>query len=339
MMTRRIPFQLFAAGIVALLAVGCKQDDTSATTGSTAPSASNPSNDKKPLKLAFVTTGTSDFWAIAHKGIDKAVSEDPSLQVDFRDLPNGTPAEQKEALDDLLVKGTQGIAISVRDPANEVDMINAAEKKAMIFTTDSDAATSDRVCYIGTNNVDAGKQAGEEIKKACPGGGKIMLFVGLKDAANSKERIGGIEDALKGSNISVIDVRTDDNDRGRAKANVSDTIVKYPDVVCLVGIYSYNGPAIYSAVKDAGKLGKIKIVCFDEQDETLAGVKEGSISATIVQQPFEFGYQSIKFLAKALRNDKSDIPSNKLKYVPTTVITKDTVDAFWDNLKKETGKA
>ncbi|MDR3692106.1 MAG: sugar-binding protein [Fimbriimonas sp.] len=339
MKTREFPLQLIAAGIVALTVWGCKQDEATPTTPAGGGSATAASSDKKPVKLAFVTNGTSDFWAIANKGIEKAKSEDPSIQVDFRDLPNGTPAEQKEALDDLLVKGIEGIAISVRDPANETDMINAAAKKAMIFTTDSDAATSDRVCYVGTNNVDAGKQAGEEIKKAIPGGGKIMLFVGLKDAANAKERIGGIEEALKGSNVSVIDVRTDDNDRGRAVANVSDTMVKYPDVACLVGIYSYNGPAIYTAVKAANKLGKVKIVCFDEQDETLAGVKEGSISATIVQQPFEFGYESIKFLAKAIRGDKSDIPANKLKYVPTTVITKDTVDAFWDNLKKETGKA
>ncbi|MFI5386642.1 MAG: substrate-binding domain-containing protein, partial [Fimbriimonadales bacterium] len=173
---------------------------------------------------------------------------------------------------------------------------------------------------------------------ACPGGGKIMFFVGSKDAQNAAERYNGAQEALKGSNITTLDIRTDDGDRARAKANVADAIVAHPDLVCLVGLWSINGPAIHNALKDANKLGKIKIVCFDEEDETLAGVKDGTISATIVQQPFEFGYQGIKLLAKALRGDKSGIPASKQVFVPTQVITKDNVDAFWDNLKKETHK-
>src|SRR5207247_4704434 len=124
----------------------------------------------------------------------------------------------------------------------------------------------------------------------------------------------------------IIDVRTDDTDRVRAKANVSDTLVKYPDVKELVGLWSYNGPAILNAVRDAGKVGQVKIVCFDEEDETLAGVKEGAIYATVVQQPFEFGYQSVVLMSKILKGDKSVIPANKQINVPTLVIKKDTVD-------------
>jgi len=342
MMTRTLPFQLCAVAFLALLTIGCKQDDTSSngtaanTSGNGAPA---PATSKKPLKLAFVTNGTSDFWSIARAGVKKATTEDPTLSVDFREIQNGTPAEQREALDDLTASGTQGIAISVKDPATQTQMINDAAKKAMIFTQDSDAPDTNRTCYVGTDNFAAGKQAGDEIKKACPQGGKIMFFVGSKDAENAKDRIGGAEEALKGSNISVLDVRTDDGDRARAKSNVSDAIVAHPDLVCLVGIWSINGPAIHNALKDAGKLGKIKIVCFDEEDETLLGVKDGSISATVVQQPFEFGYEGIKLLAGALRGDKSGIPATKQVFVPTRVINKDNVDEFWANLKKETGKA
>ena len=341
MMTKRLPFQIFAVGILAILAIGCKSDDsgggtTASTTGAV---AGGKKDDKKPLKLGFVTNGTDPFWTIARKGVDKEMQEDPSVKVDFREIPTGTPAEQKQALDDLLVNGTQGIAISVKTPAQQIDMINDAAKKALIFTQDSDAPGTNRACYVGTNNVEAGKQAGEEIKKAIPGGGKIMLFVGSKDAGNAKERQQGIEEALKGSNIQILGVRTDDGDRVRAKANVSDTIVANADIACLVGLWSYNGPAILNAVKDAGKVGKIKIVTFDEADDTLGGIKDGSISATIVQQPFEFGYQATKMLAQVLRDDKSVIPASKQVYVPTKVINKDNLDEFWTNLKKQTGKA
>src|SRR5262249_29544591 len=143
-------------------------------------------------------------------------------------------------------------------------MIDRGSEKALVVTQDSDAPKSKRAFYVGTDNVVAGRQAGELVKKAIPGGGKIMLFVGKRDAQNAKERIQGLEEAIKGSNIQVIDVRTNDTDRVRAKQNVSDTLVKYPDIAGLVGLWSYNGPAIISAVKDAGKTGKVKLITFDE---------------------------------------------------------------------------
>jgi ribose transport system substrate-binding protein len=330
MMIKRLPFQLFAVGIVASMTVGCSQDDGVRTPGkgSTASTANT-----KNLSLAFVTNGTDPFWTIAKRGVEKFESEDPTVKVDFREPPTGTAAEQKAILDDLVVKGVQGLAISVRNPKDQVDMINDVAKKALVFTQDSDAPDTNRTCYVGTDNVAAGKQVGEEIKKACPGGGKIMCFVGDKTAGNAIGRYQGIVDDLKGSNIQIVDIRTDTGDRERAKANAADAVVANPDLVCLVGLWSYNGPAIYNAMKDANKLGKIKIVCFDEDAQTLAGVKEGSISATVVQQPFEFGYQCAKLMSGYLRGAKFEIPRSKQIYVPTQVIDKSNVDAFWDKLK------
>ena len=142
------------------------------------------------------------------------------------------------------------------DSANQTAMIDRGTEKALISTTDSDAPESKRAFYVGTDNVAAGRQAGELIKKAIPDGGKIMMFVGKKDAQNAKERIQGIEEALKGSNVQIIDVRADDTDRVRAKQNVADTLVKYPDIACLVGLWSYNGPAIINATKTPEKLAR-----------------------------------------------------------------------------------
>ena len=137
-------------------------------------------------------------------------------------------------------------------------MINEIAKQALVVTQDSDAPQSNRACYIGTDNVAAGRQAGELIKEALPDGGKIMIFVGKSDAQNAQERYQGIKESLAGSKVEIIDLRTDDTDRVRAKANVSDTLVKYPDVACLVGLWSYNGPAIVNALKEAGKIGQVK---------------------------------------------------------------------------------
>jgi ribose transport system substrate-binding protein len=287
----------------------------------------------KPLKLAVLANSASDFWTYVKAGCEKAMKEVPNVSVEVRLVPDGTPAEQTRIFDDLIVKGSDGIAISPLDSANQTAMIDRGAAKTLITTTDSDAATSKRAFYVGTNNVDAGRQAGELIKKAIPGGGKIMIFVGKRDAQNAKERIQGLEEVLKGSNVSVIDVRTDDTDRVRASQNVADTLVKYPDIAGLVGIWSYNGPAIVNAVKTAGKTGKVKIITFDEEDDTLQGIKDGIVDATVVQNPYEFGHQSVLLMTKKLRGEELQIPENKQVIVPTRAIDKSNLDEFWTTLK------
>ena len=111
-----------------------------------------------------------------------------------------------------------------------------------------------------------------------------------------------------------------------------------PDINCFIGFYSYNTPRIYEALKEAGKIGKVTIIGFDEDPITLGGVKEGTIVGTVVQQPYEWGYQGMKDLAKYLEGDKSFIPANKLIIVPTKIIDKSNVDAFWTELKARQGK-
>lgn len=316
-----------------LSAMGC--NDAGAPTGA---AGTNAGSADKSLKLAFVTNNASDFWTIARKGVEKADAELPNVSVQFKIPSDGTAAEQKRIIDDLLSTGTNGIAVSPVDPDNQIGLINETAKKTLVVTQDSDAPASERAVYIGTDNVAAGRQAGNLIKEALPNGGKIMVFVGKLDARNAKERLQGIKEALQGSNIEIVDTRTDDTDRARAKSNAADALVKYPDIAALVGLWSYNGPAILNAVKDAGKAGQVKIVCFDEEDETLAGVKDGSIYATVVQQPYEFGYQSVKTMAQVLGGDKSTIPGNKQIIVPTLVIKKDAVEDFQKKINELRGR-
>ena len=334
---------LAVASIASLALAGCPsgtETTSGAPGGGGTPSASTPApaGDGKQLKIAFVTNNASDFWTIARKGTEKADADLANVTVEFKMPAEGTAADQRRVVDDLLAAGVDGIAISPVDPANQTAYLNEVAAKVPIVTQDSDAPDSNRLCYIGTDNVAAGRMAGEEVKAALPNGGKIVLFVGKKDAQNAKERIQGIEEALKGTKIEILDVRTDDTDRAKAKANVADALVKYPDVAGMVGIWSYNGPAILNAVKEAGKVGKVKIIAFDEEDETLAGVKDGSISATIVQQPYEFGLQSIEMLAKVAGGDKSVIPADKKKIVETKSIKQADVDAFSAKIKELRGK-
>ena len=288
--------------------------------------------------LYFVVNGASDFWKAAEAGVKKAQGELPNYTLQLKYPEQSSAAIQNRLMDDLVAGGAAGIMVSAVDPKTQVDELNKIGAQTVLFTTDSDAPNSKRISYIGSSNVDAGKQAGELMKKAMPNGGKCMGYVGLPGADNARERVQGIKDAIAGTKITLVDVRADDIDQPRAKRNVEDTLTADPSITCMVGIYSYNTPQIYQALKEAGKLGKITIVGFDEDQVTLGGVKEGTIVGTVVQQPYEWGYQGMKGMAKYLEGDKSFVPANGLIIIPTKIIEKDNVDAFATELRERQGK-
>jgi ribose transport system substrate-binding protein len=292
--------------------------------------------DDKPT-LAFVVNGASDFWKAAEAGVKKAQGELPDYTLELKYPEQSSVAIQQRLMDDLVTAGVKGIMVSAVDPKTSTDGLNKIASQTALFTTDSDAPQTKRVAYIGSSNVDAGKQAAEIAKKAMPNGGKCLGFVGLLGADNAKERIQGMKDGLAGTKIELVDVRGDDIDQARAKKNVEDALVASPDVTCMVGFYSYNTPRIYEALRDAGKLGSITVVGFDDDPITLGGVKEGTVAATVVQQPFEWAYQGMKLMAAYLKGDKSGIPAGNLIIIPTKIIGKDDVDAYAANLKAMSG--
>lgn len=322
-----------AAVFLALGLTGCHSGDSNSST----PGGPAGGGGKK-ISLAFVTNNASDYWRICGKGADAAAKE-VGADVQFVEPADGSALTQKKDVDDLLTKGIQGIAISPKDPANQTAYLDTVAAKTSLITSDSDAPKSNRLCYIGTDNHAAGVMAGNLLKEALPTGGKVLLFVGAADAQNAQDRISGIQDAVKGTAIQIIGTRTDDADHTRAKKNAADALVSTPDLAAEVGIWSYNGPAIYSAVKDAGKQGKIKIVAFDQEADTMTGVKDGTIYGAIVQQPYQFGYQSIKILAQLAKGDKSGIPASKLIIVPTQAIKKGNIDAYLVSQTKLMGGA
>jgi ribose transport system substrate-binding protein len=287
--------------------------------------------DKK--QLVFVVNGASDFWKLAEAGVRKAQQELPNYDLQFKYPEQAAAAVQQRLMNDLVAAGVSAIMVSAVDPKTSTEALNQIGKQVPLFTTDSDAPDTNRIAYIGSSNTDAGKQAGEIALKALPNGGKCIGFVGLPGADNARERIEGMKSVIAGSKVELIDVRGDDIDQTRAKRNVEDALAANPDINCMVGFYSYNPPRIYEVLKEAGKLGQITVIAFDEDPITLGGVREGTIAGTVVQQPYEWGYQGMKLMAKYLEGDKSVVPANKLLIVPTQIIDKANVDAFESQLK------
>ncbi len=284
--------------------------------------------------LAFVVNVSADFWTSARRGIERANREHPEFEMEMIIPSQASAADQRRILDELLARRVAGVAISPINPASSTEVLNRVAALSVLFTTDSDAPASNRMVYIGTDNVAAGREAGAEMKKALPQGGRAMLFVGTMDADNARERVQGIREALQGGNIEILDVRTDESDFARARRNAEDALARQGNLDLMVGLWAYNTPQIYQAVRQAGRENRVKIVGFDEDALTLRGVAEGVIHSTVVQQPNEFGYRSMKGMVSVLNGDRGWIPENKQVIVATRIIDRTNVAEFQGQMRQ-----
>ncbi len=290
-------------------------------------------------KVGFVSNNSAEFWTIAEAGTSKAAPEF-GVEVLFRRPQQGTAAQQKEIIEDLLAQGVQAIAISVKDPKNQLDYLNEIASRVPLITQDNDAPDSKRLCYIGTDNYAAGRDVGKLVKEAMPEGGTVALFVGDLDSLNAQQRRQGVLDELADQKDAPGPTKygkytlhhgpayVDYTDTQKAKDNAKAALTDLQDEknVCLIGLWAYNPPAIYSAVEDAKKLGQVKIVGMDEADNTLLGIERGHIFATVVQQPYVFGYESVKLMAALARGDHSGVPANGKMYIKHRIIRKNNPD-------------
>jgi ribose transport system substrate-binding protein len=309
---------------------------------------------KKPT-VAYVTNGIDPFWTIAEKGAtDAAAKFDVELKVI---MPPGGLDDQKRMVEDALARGVQGVAISPINPEAQADLLQqiADRTGGNMITQDSDAPNSPRKCFIGPDNYKAGRKVGELVKQAMPAGGKVMIFIGRLEQANARLRRQGVIDELlgrgddpkrndpvdqeqKGDKYTVLGTRTDDFDNAKAKALAQDALIRHPDLGCMVGLFAYNPPLCLDAIRDAGKVGKIKVVGFDENKITLQGIKDGDVYGTVVQDPYKYGYESVRLLASMARGDASVLPKGGVLDVPAQSITRANLEAFWKELKARLGE-
>jgi ribose transport system substrate-binding protein len=316
-------------------------------------------------RVAFISNNAFTFWKIAEKGTEKAAAEF-GVEVDFKMPQQASAEEQQRIIRNLLNRGVKAIAISPNDAAN---LQNFLEKevapKVALLTVDSDVPNSDvRRCYVGTHNYRAGRAAGELVLKAVPKGGKVVIFVGALDVQNAVERRQGVLDVLSGRQTKsnemedrtdlgatdlkvgkyvLVKTQTDNRDPKTCQSRAKELLIQHPDLACLVGLWEYNPPALLRAVATAE--AKPPIVGFDENEQTLNGIIDGQVVGTVVQNPYQFGYEAVRIMAALAKGDESvlkdrkDIDAQNRIFVPHEVLSsKEEVEKFRAKLKELTAR-
>lgn len=329
-------YLLLSSILCATISLGCNRSDTSA---------------RKSTHIAYITNGIASFWTIAQFGAEAAGR---NLGVDVTvHMPAEGIADQKRIVEDLLTRGVDGIAISVIDATNQTGFLNDAAVHTKLITHDADAPASARLAYVGMDNYQAGRLLGEMIKRSMPQGGSLAIMVGRVEQDNARKRRQGVIDEVLGrpfdparydppgqeltnGSYTFVVTLTDQFDRVKAKANCEDALLRYPALTAIVGLFAYNTPQCLEALRQTGKQGTVKLFSFDEADETLQGIKDGYVVGTVVQNPYEYGVQSVALLKELIAGNIAAVPQSKFIDIPARAIERSNVDEFWADLKKKT---
>ena len=317
-MIQRTLYFAWLAGFSCVFLMGCTGESNSTGTGG--PNARSgagggvDSAARGTRRIILLNNTDSPFWDAARAGIDK-VAEDLKLKeagfAASMDTNNGTDEGQIEKLRQYGTQDDVAAVIisptSATNPAVVDELKKLKDKGVIVGTFDSDLDEkfqSVREFYVGTDNIQGGKVLGTAAKNLRPDGGEYVQFVGLDSQQNAYQRMDGFTSAVGGKFVQK-GRRIDDTDRSRARDNVRDSIDQNPKLNVLVGIWSYNAPAIVDIVKEKNVRERFTIVTFDAEQLAIEQMGAGMIDAMVVQNPFGMGYDSVKYAFAKLQGDEA----------------------------------
>jgi ribose transport system substrate-binding protein len=299
---------LIGLGLIALAAgAGCSGDAGSGT-------GRGAGGEKR---IIILTNGNSPFWDAARAGLQEAEKDLKLNEAGFRAVLDVNDGKPKGQLDKLRQYASQsdiaGVGVSAIDANNAAiadQMRELREKGIQVVTVDSDVDREKfrdaRFAYLGTDNFVGGKELGKCIKYLRPNDGEYVTFVGRTGAQNAIERVNGVKEGA-GNKFKALDNMGDDNDPLKARENVRNAIANHPGLNVVVGIWSYNAPAIVDVVKELDKRQVFTVVAFDAEPLAIKQMGQGMIDAMVVQNPYQMGYQGVRLMKALIDKDEKTV--------------------------------
>jgi ribose transport system substrate-binding protein len=278
---------------------------------------SGPAGGAGGKRIIILTNGNSPFWDACGVGVREAAKKLDLEKTGLKAVVETNDGTDGGQINKLRQYGTQNdivaIGLSVNTAGNVAiveEMKKLREKGIHIVTIDSDVDRKmhrdARLAFIGTDNLKGGQELGKCARGLLPEGGDYVTFVGITGAQNAIERVGGFATGA-GDKFKSLDNMGDNNDRTAARNNVRNALTNHPNVKALVGIWSYNAPAIVDVVKEKKARDRVKVVVFDAEPVAIEQMGEGMIDAMVVQNPYEMGYQGVRLMKALVEKDDKTV--------------------------------
>jgi ABC-type sugar transport system substrate-binding protein len=323
-----------AVAVLALVLAACNRGTSSGATGGGGGAGSS-------VKIAAVIKGLDNpFFQAMQQGIEEqSKSQGTAVSVQAATSITDTTGQA----DKLNALAGQDYSCYLVNPISGTNLVQSLvqvnRKNKPIVNIDSpvdakaaQAAGVKLATYVGTNNVNAGQMAGEQMLKELSGNGQVALIGGIAGDVTSAARLDGFKKAVTGK-LDIAQTVAADWDRQKALTTATDILRARPS---LKGFFAANddmGLGIVRAIQNAGKTGKVKVISVDGNKDALESVNQGQLTATVAQYPYAIGQMGME-ACKAAASGKQ-LPANV--EAPVLLVTKDVADKAISNFPKPFG--
>lgn len=235
------------------------------------------------------------YWQEAEAGLrDAATGMGVKAEMDG---PSAlSPKDELDSFQKAVALHPAGILISVTSQDILKSAIDSAVLQGIpVICIDADAPESHRIMFVGTDNFRAGQESAKRMADILKGQGSIVL-VSIPGQLNLDERVRGVNDALKKyPGIKIVQTIDDKGDPRNANDGISALLSKKTKIDGVICLEASGGSGTAEALHRTDMTGKVAIVSFDKDPETLDGIEKGWINATIAQKPYIMAYYGLKF--------------------------------------------
>ena len=255
--------------------------------------------------------------------------------------------EQIKMVDDAINRKVSAIVIAPNDVSGlDTTLSKAVSAGIPVITIDSDVNYEGRLAYIGSDNVSAGAVAGRAVKDALPDGGEVAIIGHVENSQTAMQRIQGFTEEIEAEEITKnVPVADDGAQKSAAVAEKKYTIVttkycgneletankqtkaildKYPDVKVIYGTNENSTTGICDAIAEMGKAGQVKVIGFNASDKEVSYIQDGTLTGTIVQNPYNMGYLGVKYADSAIKDQTKGLQKELITSV--TLVTEENLN-------------
>jgi ribose transport system substrate-binding protein len=254
-----------------------------------------PYHDKNEQYYLITANINLPYWQEADAGLRDA-AQVMGVKAEMDGPTTLSPKEELDSFQKAVALHPSGILVSVMSQELFKPAIDAAVAEGIpVICIDADAPDSRRILFVGTDNFRAGQESGKRMADILKGKGDIVI-VTVPGQPNLDERVRGVNEALKKyPGIKIVQTIDDKGDPRAANDGISALLAKkekFDGVICLE---ASGGSGVAEAFHRLDLVGKIAIVSFDKDPETLDWIDRGAINATVVQKPYVMAYYGLKF--------------------------------------------
>jgi ribose transport system substrate-binding protein len=279
----------------------------------------------EPHRITYIqgVTGNPFYTSVACGGAE--VAKQLGISFDTQGPQQYQPALQMRVLDAVIASKPDGILFTADDPvALTATLLQAKEQGIRIISIDGDIKDmSVALANIQSDNVDGGMQAGEALAKAIGGKGEVMALMNSPAANVAQQRLQGFTSAIaRYPDIKFLGPQYSNNQTAKAAALVTSTVAAHPDLAGVFTLTTNNTEGAATGVREAGGIGKIRIVGFDTSDPIVQDIRDGIVDADVVQYPYRVGQLGVQMMEDAL-NGK---PIEREVHTPFVIATPKNID-------------